>query len=69
MSDHEEIISPAEIAMLAKYMDPNNDGVDADEFEDAFRTGRRLKVTADTEANGKAVLKKLVECLGTKSRE
>ncbi|GMH74104.1 hypothetical protein TrLO_g4785 [Triparma laevis f. longispina] len=46
--------------------DPDGDRVSQDEFEDAFRAGRRLRATAEAEENGKKFLSKLLEALGDK---
>ena len=60
-------VSDEEIDKIIAFMDPNGDGVSQEEFEDAFREGRRLKATAEAEEKGKKLLVKLVEVLGEKT--
>ena len=67
MAEASAAVSDDEIATIITYMDPNSDGVSKDEFEEAFRAGRRLYATAKAEEEGKKLFAKLLETLGDKS--
>ena len=57
-------ITPPQIATLVSFMDPNDDGISQDEFNDAFRAGRRLRGAGEDEIKGKELLSTLITVLG-----